>query len=87
MEDPGQEEWYAREIRAKQLLAITIPDDILKSLGLKTLFENGAHYFVSQLAYFIYSLTTTVDDHTCMQCAANDKVHTSNRVRNGSGRK
>jgi hypothetical protein len=87
MEDPGQEEWNAREIRAKQLLAITVPDDILKSLGPKTLFENGAHYFGSQLAYFIYSLTTIVDDYMCTQCAANDKVHTSDGVRNRSGTK
>jgi hypothetical protein len=87
MEDPGREEWYAREIRAKQLLAITIQDDILESLGPKTLFENGAHYFFSQLAYFVYSLTTTVDDHTRTQRAANDEARTSDGVRNRSGRK
>jgi hypothetical protein len=85
MEDPGREEWYAREIRAKQLLAITIPDYILESLGPKMLFKNGAHYFFSQLAYFIYSLTTTVNDHMHTQCAANDKVCTSDGVRNRSG--
>ncbi|KIJ06647.1 hypothetical protein PAXINDRAFT_20160 [Paxillus involutus ATCC 200175] len=47
--ESGRSEWCKRDGRAKQLLATTIPDDILYKLGPKSLFENSAHHFFSQL--------------------------------------
>ncbi|KAF8838885.1 hypothetical protein BDN67DRAFT_1060573 [Paxillus ammoniavirescens] len=47
--ESGWSEWSKRDSRAKQLLATTIPDDIIYELGPKSLFKNSAHYFFLQL--------------------------------------
>jgi len=70
MDNPRRELYQAWEIWTKQILAITTPNNILEALGSKMLFEKSAYYFFSQLAYFVYSLTTTNNDdimHTAAQ--------------------
>ncbi|KAF8836640.1 hypothetical protein BDN67DRAFT_983807 [Paxillus ammoniavirescens] len=65
--ESGWSEWSKRDSRAKQLLATTIPNDIIYELRPKSLFENSAHYFFSQLrSLFEKSKPTTTTTATTM---------------------